>query len=144
MSRPPPILGTLESALYADDLEEAIRFWTDTIGLECFQRVDGRHAFFRTASTPPQVLLVFRASATESPPKAGARFPVPSHGANGPGHYCLAVSPDLLDAWRDHLIISNVEIEADFEWPNGARSIYFRDPAGNSIELADPTIWTET
>ena len=32
-------------------------------------------------------------------------------------------------------------IEADFRWPNGARSIYVRDPAGNSIELADPAIW---
>jgi catechol 2,3-dioxygenase-like lactoylglutathione lyase family enzyme len=34
-----------------------------------------------------------------------------------------------------------IEIEADFRWPNGARSLYFRDPAGNSVELADPAIW---
>jgi hypothetical protein len=26
-------------------------------------------------------------------------------------------------------------------WPNGALSIYFRDPAGNSIELVTPNIW---
>ena len=30
---------------------------------------------------------------------------------------------------------------ADFQWPNGARSIYFRDPAGNSIEIAEPRLW---
>jgi hypothetical protein len=34
-----------------------------------------------------------------------------------------------------------VAIEADFEWPKGGRSIYFRDPAGNSVEFAEPRIW---
>jgi len=29
----------------------------------------------------------------------------------------------------------------DFEWPQGGRSIYFRDPAGNSLEFAEPRIW---
>ena len=27
-------------------------------------------------------------------------------------------------------------------WPNGARSIYFRDPAGNSLECAEPGLWS--
>jgi hypothetical protein len=27
------------------------------------------------------------------------------------------------------------------EWPGGGRSIYFRDPAGNSVELGTPAIW---
>ena len=44
-----------------------------------------------------------------------------------------------LDAGRAH----GIAIEADFEWPNGGRSIYVRDPAGNSVELADPAIWAE-
>ena len=26
-------------------------------------------------------------------------------------------------------------------WPNGARSIYVRDPAGNSLEFAEPALW---
>jgi catechol 2,3-dioxygenase-like lactoylglutathione lyase family enzyme len=34
-----------------------------------------------------------------------------------------------------------IEIEADFEWPAGGRSIYFRDPAGNCLEFAEPRIW---
>jgi hypothetical protein len=34
-----------------------------------------------------------------------------------------------------------VEIESDFLWPSGGRSIYFRDPAGNCLEFADPRIW---
>lgn len=139
---PPALSGTLESALYVDDLSAAETFWSDVMGLTCFQRSDGRHAFFRVSSDPrPQVLLIFRAEATEHPPAPDARLPVPPHGARGPGHYCLAADPDTLDDWRQHLESHGIAIEADFLWPNGARSIYFRDPAGNSIELADPAIW---
>ncbi|MDO5613513.1 MAG: VOC family protein [Paracoccus sp. (in: a-proteobacteria)] len=135
----PPVLGTLESALYADDLDAALAFWQGVIGLTPFQQVPGRHVFFRVA--PGQVLLIFRADVTEKPPAPDARLPVPPHGARGPGHYCMAAAPDRLDDWRAHLEQHGIEIEADFRWPNGARSIYFRDPAGNSIELADPAIW---
>ena len=135
----PPVIGTLESALYADDLDAALAFWRDVMGLIPFQTVPGRHVFFRVA--PSQVLLVFNPDATLRPPAPDARLPVPPHGARGPGHFCLAVRPDLLDGWRDHLTARGIPIEADFRWPNGARSIYVRDPAGNSIELADPAIW---
>ena len=27
-------------------------------------------------------------------------------------------------------------------WDEGGRSIYFRDPAGNVVELAPPTLWS--
>lgn len=138
----PPLLGTLETALYADDLDAAHAFWSGIMGLEMIVRVPGRHVFFRTASEPrPQVLLIFDPAATARPPAPGAALPVPPHGAHGPGHACLAVAPEALDGWREHLESRGIAIEADFLWPNGRRSIYFRDPAGNSIELADPGIW---
>lgn len=141
---PPPVLGTLETALYADDLEAATGFWQGVMGLTAFQSVPGRHVFFRVSDQPrPQVLLVFRAAATVQPPAPDARLPVPPHGAQGPGHVCLAVAPESLDAWRQHLEGRGLAIEADFHWPNGARSIYLRDPAGNSVELADPAIWSD-
>ena len=58
----PPLLGTLESALYADDLEAATRFWREVMGLCDFQSVPGRHVFFRVSDgPPPQVLLVISA-----------------------------------------------------------------------------------
>lgn len=142
-SAPPPrVLGVLEAALYADDLDAATDFWQGVMGLDAFQRVAGRHVFFRVTDDPrPQVLLVFRAEATGRPPAPDAALPVPPHGARGPGHFCLAVAPGLMDDWRRHLERHGIVIEADFHWPNGARSIYLRDPAGNSVELADPAIW---
>jgi catechol 2,3-dioxygenase-like lactoylglutathione lyase family enzyme len=141
--KPPPVLGTLESALYAADLDAARAFWEGVMGFDAFQLVPGRHVFFRIMQGPqPQVLLVFNPSATETGPARNAIFPVPPHGARGPSHFCLAVDPGCLDDWRAYLEGQGIAIEADFRWPQGQRSVYFRDPAGNSIELADPSIWT--
>ena len=44
-------------------------------------------------------------------------------------------------AWREHLERSGIVIEADVVWPSGGESLYIRDPAGNSVELASPSIW---
>ena len=60
----PPVLGTLESALYAGDLDAAMVFWRDVMGLQPFQAVPGRHVFFRVGQS--QVLLVFDPAATIS------------------------------------------------------------------------------
>ena len=49
---------------------------------------------------------------------------------------CFSQTREDLLAMRDHLIAKGIEIEAEFDWPNGARSIYFRDPLGHRIELA--------
>ena len=136
MSRP-SILGTLESALYADDLDAAERFYAGLLGLPVILRQPGRHVFFRTGTS---VLLVFDPEASARPPQPGA-LPVPPHGAAGPGHFCLAVAAADLDRWRDHLTAAGVGIEAQIDWPGGGRSIYVRDPAGNSVELADAALW---
>lgn len=129
--------GILETAIYAGDLEVAEAFWRDVIGLERILKVEGRHVFFRCGDG---VLLVFNPDATAQPPSDPA-MPVPPHGAHGPGHVCFRATGDEITAWRDRLQDHGVGIEADFRWPNGARSIYFRDPAGNSIEFAEPSIW---
>lgn len=134
----PPVLGTLESALYTDDLDAAEAFYAGTLGLEVVIRQPGRHVFFRAGGS---ILLLFDPAATARPPAPGARLPVPPHGTRGPGHYCLSVAAETLDDWREHLEGAGVAIEADFRWPNGARSIYVRDPAGNSLEFAEPALW---
>ena len=131
-------MRVLESALYAENLEETAAFYADVIGLERIAAAEGRHVFFRAGDG---VLLLFRPSATRVPPAPGARVPVPPHGSTGPGHLCFAGTAEEIGGWRARLGRAGVEIEADFEWPQGGRSIYFRDPAGNSIEIAEPRIW---
>jgi catechol 2,3-dioxygenase-like lactoylglutathione lyase family enzyme len=127
----------LESALYVHDVAEAVRFYRDVIGLEPIGKVSARNAFFRCGAG---VLLLFKAEETLKPP-LDAQLPVPPHGTTGPGHLCFAATRAEMDAWRAHLQKHGVAVEAAFGWPNGAHSIYFRDPSGNSLEFAEPGLW---
>ncbi|WP_340110269.1 VOC family protein [Pikeienuella sp. HZG-20] len=126
----------LESALYAADLDAAEAFYGGVLGLPRVLRSGDRHVFFRCGGT---ILLIFNPKMTELP--AGGPLPVPPHGARGPGHICFSATEEEIAAWRARLKAAAVAIEADFRWPNGARSIYFRDPAGNSVEFAERRLW---
>lgn len=130
--------AVLETVIYAVDLGAAERFYADVLGLVPFSKLEGRQLFYRLGD---QVLLVFNPEATERPPAPGA-LPVPPHGSRGAGHVCFKATGRELERWREHLEAKGVAIDSDFVWPaSGGRSIYFRDPAGNSIELAEPRIW---
>ena len=130
--------AVLETVLYATDLAAIEAFYADVLGLAPFSKLAGRQLFYRLGD---QVLLIFNPEATAKPP-APAALPVPPHGATGPGHICFKASARDLDRWREHLEGKGVAIEADFVWPaSGGRSIYFRDPAGNCLEVAEPRIW---
>lgn len=129
--------AVLETILYADDLDAIEQFYENVLGLEKLHRDPSRQVFFRCGET---VLLIFNPDETMKEPKPGG-LPVPTHGAKGPGHVCFRAPSEEIQQWRDHLISNGVEIESDFQWPNGGRSIYFRDPAGNSLEFAEPMIW---
>lgn len=130
--------GVLETVLYVADLDAAEAFYRDCLGLEFVSKAKGRQVFFRLGR---QMLLIFNPAATVIPPRADAKLPVPPHGAIGEGHVCFAATADEIVSWRNHLEAKGIAIEADFEWPNGGRSIYFRDPAGNCLEFAEPRIW---
>jgi len=127
----------LETALYVDDMDAAEAFYERVLGLEKLSRGGDRHLFFRAGSG---VLLMFNPAETEIPPGAD-QLAVPAHGARGPGHLCFAATAAELKAWEERLAMAGVEIESHVTWPSGGRSIYFRDPAGNSLEFAEPSIW---
>ncbi|GHD16900.1 VOC family protein [Tianweitania populi] len=131
----------LESALYVDDLDAAEAFYTGVLGLSVIRKVEGRHVFLRCGEG---VLLLFNPDATIEPPAPDSRFPIPPHGAKGPGHLCFRASEAEIDAWKERLRRAGIAIESEFAWPEGGRSIYLRDPAGNSLEFANPEIWGVT
>ncbi|MEM6635383.1 MAG: VOC family protein [Pseudomonadota bacterium] len=131
------LTGVLEAAVYVDDLDAAAAFYTGVLGLPEVLRLDGRHVFFRCGST---IVLAFLAAASRKPPPATA-LPVPTHGADGPGHICFSAEAPVLEGFVRRLTEEGIDIEADFNWPNGARSVYVRDPAGNSVEIAEPRLW---
>lgn len=129
--------AVLESALYVNDLPRAVAFYRDVLGLEPTGHADHRAAFFRCGAG---VVILFNADETIRPAAPG-KLPVPAHGARGPGHLCFRASRAEIAEWKAHLEANGVEIESEFDWPNGARSIYFRDPSGNSLEFAEPKLW---
>ena len=131
----------LETAVYAEDLEAAERFYGGVLGMPGISAVPGRHLVFRSRDS---VLLVFNPRQTEREQVVINGGPIPLHGARGAGHVAFAVAPGELDAWRRHLRAAGVVIESEVSWPNGAHSLYFRDPAGNSLELATPDMWSES
>ena len=129
--------GMLETALYAEDLDKAEAFYEGVLGLSKISRSGNRHVFFRCG---PGVLLIFNPKETIKPPSPTA-LQVPPHGTSGAGHACFRVSGENLDAIATRLMSEGVAIESEVTWPQGGRSIYFRDPAGNSLECAEARIW---
>jgi catechol 2,3-dioxygenase-like lactoylglutathione lyase family enzyme len=127
------IKAVVETAIYADDLDAAEDFYRGVLGLSVIGREPGRHVFFRVGEA--SVLLAFRA---ESTLKGDV---LPAHGASGPGHFALGIEAEAFGAWRAHLQGRGVSIEKEVEWPRGGRSLYFRDPAGNAVELVTPGVW---
>lgn len=129
--------GILEAALYAANLDAAEGFYGGVLGLRRIARGHDRHVFYAVGGS---VLLIFNPAETEHPPGPGA-LPVPPHGARGPGHVCLRVPAAGLEDVATRLRAAGVVIESDFRWPGGARSIYVRDLAGNSVEFAAAELW---
>ena len=130
--------GILETALYSQNLDVAERFYRKAVGLDLLSRSGDRHVAFRCGQT---VLIIFNRKLSIERPVMGARAPVPPHGTQGPGHVCLSVYGEQMPLWVDRLTRERVRIEADFTWPTGGRSLFFRDPDQNCVELAEPRIW---
>lgn len=43
--------------------------------------------------------------------------------------------------WKELLANNKIGIEKELDWSGRARSLYFRDPAGNLVELITPGEW---
>jgi catechol 2,3-dioxygenase-like lactoylglutathione lyase family enzyme len=122
----------IETAIYVDDLEAAENFYHDTLGLTVIGKEQGHHVFFQVGDK--DVLLAFRADSTLRGDS------LPSHGAKGAGHFALGIQKGFFEAWRKQLTAGGVAIKKETDWPLGGKSLYFRDPAGNLVELITPGI----
>ena len=128
--------GILETVIYAVDLVAAEGFYTKVIGLEVVSLVPGKFVFLRCDQ---QMLLIFNPEASRLPDK---NTPIPRHGTTGAGHVCFRVETrQEVDAWRDHFTDHAIEIEHYHRWENDSYSVYVRDPAGNSVEVAEVKLW---
>lgn len=128
----PRARALLEMAIYGPDLDKLEEFYTGVLGLERIARAGNRLVALRCGHS---TLLLFDPSVSRVP------GPIPEHGPTGAGHIAFVIEDDERPIWRDHLTRRGVSIEKEVEWEDGGVSVYFRDPAGNSVELAPPRIW---
>jgi catechol 2,3-dioxygenase-like lactoylglutathione lyase family enzyme len=129
----PEIQAVVETGIYVDDLDQTEAFYRDVLGLSVLSRDLDRHVFFRVGLAG--VLLAFRAEATRHEDQ------LPPHGAHGPGHFALGIRAEDFETWRQRLAEHGVAVLKEVHWPRGGRSLYFRDPAGNLVELITPGVW---
>ncbi len=125
--------AVIETGIYVDDLDAAEVFYSTFLGLKVLGREEGHHVFFQVGDA--NVLLAFVPEATRK-----GEF-LPPHGASGPGHFALGILQQDLEAWRQRLNGQGISLEQEVTWPRGGQSLYFRDPAGNLVELVTPGLW---
>ena len=118
--------------LTVNDIEETTRFYERALGFE--------REFFRGPEGQPRYALRFGSQkinlqdrATDTPTKAGKPAP-------GSGDFCLLAAVPL-DEVLAHLRAENIPVVAGPVPRRGAlgplRSIYFRDPDGNLVEVGE-------
>ncbi|QYY36434.1 VOC family protein [Ruficoccus sp. ZRK36] len=122
----------LETCLYADDLPAAETFYTRLLGHEPLAREEGKYIFYKLDGT---MLLIF------DPQASADNDEVPPHGTRGSTHVCFRIEAADIPGWRYRLEELGIPLEMEHIWREGVHSLYFRDPAGNSLEIAPWSLW---
>lgn len=132
------LIGIGEVGVYVEDLERAAEWYSEVLNLEVVGK--GKNFRFLRVGKDSDLrsrLILFhpdRTSEQDSPPP---------HGVDGPTHFALGCRVEELDDFRSQLKENDVEVEDEIDWGNGDRSIYFRDPDGNSVEIYGQSSFSE-
>ena len=121
-----------ETVLYVDDLKAADHFYREILGLKLVISTD----LFLGFRLDSSVLLIFDPSKSIDRSRS-----VPAHGESGEGHIAFVSTDEEIDQWKIHFEANGVAIEQIHHWEAGGRSLYVRDPGGNSVEFAPSTLW---
>lgn len=129
-------VSILETILYADSIDKAVWFYHEVLG---FEKPGGQSKLMTAFRIDEHhVLLIFNPTMSDLPGRE-----VPSHGARGAGHIAFRIKPETYQSWLDRFASHDIAIEQEIQWERDypAKSIYVRDPSGNSVELITADIW---
>jgi catechol-2,3-dioxygenase len=115
-------------------------FYINILGLEFVSEEKDRFVFLKAGQS---MLLIFNPSKTLTGNDTSTTQ-LPFHGAITPPsiiHFALEIDKENYDKTKPMLNEKNVKIEKEVAWEKGANSIYFRDPAGNLVEIITPYSW---
>ena len=113
--------GVHHVSLNVDDVEGCLRFYVDVLGLAQLPRPDFGFPGAWLEAGPQQIHLIHS----------------PDHVAPKGQHFAFRVED--LDAARESLQAAGVEVSEPYEIPDVGRQAFLQDPAGNLIELNQPT-----
>lgn len=131
------INGIVETALYVADPAVTAAFYRRLFGFPVLLESERLVALDVAGKN---VLLLFRESETPEPVVTDGGV-IPGNAGKPPTHFAFAISAEDVEPWKAKLETEGVTIESVVTWPRGAKSIYFRDPDGNLVELISPGFW---
>lgn len=126
----------IETCIYSSNLKSMKNFYAEVLGMPIVQEEDGKLIFLQAGKS---MLLIFNPEKT-----AVDNEKLPTHGAPTPPssiHFALEIVGADYDRWKEHLMKNKVAVEKEVNWGGTAKSLYFRDPAGNLVELITPGEW---
>lgn len=126
----------VETCIYSSKLKEMKDFYMNKLGLDFVSEENGRHVFLKAGKS---MLLIFNPESTLN--DSISIFPI--HGAITPPsivHFALEINTADYEKWKDLLSKKQINIEKELKIGN-SRSVYFRDPSGNVVELITENAW---
>ncbi|HEX2106248.1 MAG TPA: VOC family protein [Nitrososphaera sp.] len=126
----------VETCIYSSDLESMKNFYAGILGLSVIQEERDKLIFLKAGKS---MLLIFDPVRTSA--NNGS---LPAHGALTPPssiHFAMEIDEQEYHKSKQLLVNNNITIEKEVNWDTHAKSIYFRDPAGNLVELLTPGGW---
>lgn len=130
------IKKVVETCIYSSDLASMKNFYAGILGLPVIQEEQDKLIFLKAGKS---MLLIFDPLRTKT--NNGS---LPAHGTPTPPssiHFAMEIEKQEYHASKKLLIDNNIVIEKEVDWNSDAKSIYFRDPAGNLVELITPGGW---
>ena len=130
----------LETTLYVKDINRAVEFYQRVLGFAVLTKSGEPERLAAMDVGGKHILLLFKDGETSKDVNMpGGR--IPGFDGRGDSHTAFPIAASELEAWEKQLATHGVAIESKVEWERGGRSIYFRDPDGNLLELATPGVW---
>jgi catechol-2,3-dioxygenase len=126
----------IETCIYSFDLESMKRFYVDILGLLPIEEERDKLIFLKAGKS---MLLIFNPARTSVDNNR-----LPTHGTATPQssiHFAMEIRDQDYSDWKELLVKNSISIEKEVDWESNAKSLYFRDPAGNLVELITPGEW---
>jgi catechol-2,3-dioxygenase len=126
----------VETCIYSSDLESMKRFYAGVLGLPVVQEEKNKLVFLQAGKS---MLLIFNPARTSTDNDR-----LPTHGAQTPPasiHFAMEIKENDYQSWKELLARNGIAVEKEVDWKGRSRSLYFRDPAGNLVELITPGEW---